>query len=313
MKKYLFIILLLLTFSFAEETILGISPGSIDLQTVERGEKRLLTFSVVSITHSKLLVDLSSNNGNIDFFSFKYGDKVLNFSEEETDNWVKFIKNPLELQPISEEVALKRGLIKGAREVNFILEVPENAEPGYHLVKIRPTPIKKEDILERGVGIEVVTTSELSVVFFIPGIAIRDGKIVDLFFSRHEGNNLIGNILFKNKGTVSLRAKLDYVKVFDNGFEIANATGTEELIKPNQMKYLNFVIDSSNLEDGKEYKIVAKVSYTTGSDSIEMKTKIPIRERITALTIVAAPKYLYILIIILILLLLVYFLKKRYE
>ncbi|MEM5874439.1 MAG: hypothetical protein QW641_00715 [Candidatus Aenigmatarchaeota archaeon] len=300
MGKYLILILaLLFQISLAEETILGISPGLIDLQTVERGEEKLLTFSVISITHSKILVSLSSNNGNINYFSAKYPDRVQNFSEEETKDWVKIINNPAELEPISEEIRLKRGLVKGAREINFILKVPENAEPGYHLVKVLPIPVRRTSPeIASGIGIDVVTTAELSVVFFIPGEAIRNGKVVDVIFNNYNGRYLNGKVLFKNLGTVTIKAKLDYVKIFYNGTEIANATGTESFFKPNQMGYLNFGIDASNLNEDKEYDVIAKVSFSTGSDEIFVKSKIPRREKLTGLAVKVGINYLYLLFFI---------------
>ena len=276
MKKIIIAMLILIIFlnvSLAQETILGISPSHIDLGNLKRGEKKLVTFTVISPTHEKILISLSSNDGDLRFLnkpSFK--DKVYNFSDESTSNWVNFVKNPVELEPLEEKIGIKKGLVKGAREV------PESAEPGFHLVRIIPYPASKPSITAPGtIGISVVTTAEVLVTFNVDGEAIRDGKIVDVIFNKYSGNVLEGSVLFKNTGTVTIKARITNITILNEDNSIVESVGNfgEVLVKPGEMTKMNFIINSQKIVGNKDYNVFAEVNYLTGKDDIITKARVP--------------------------------------
>jgi len=294
------------------ETILGVSPALIDLGTLKPGEKRLVTFYVVSPTNEKVLVSLSSVDGDISFYSrAEYKDKIYNASEEKTSSWVEFLKNPVELQPVEEEIRLKRGLIVGAREINFIVSVPESSDPGYHVVKVRPIPITSEQPLTGGIGINVVTTADFLVVFNVEGNAFRSGKIVDLILDSYDGRFLEGRVLFKNTGTVTLRTTLENIKV-ENETKIINL---QELVRPGEMKALRFIIEKPGLEEGKNYFFDVYTSFSTGNDSAKIEAKIP---KITARIVAKSEKkfpniFVYLISAIIIVALIIIFYRRKNE
>ena len=252
---------LFLPYSFSQ-TILGVTPSFVEIEKIERGETKVLGFYVVSLTDEEILVSLSSKDGDIHFFIRKYGLEAANFSEESISDWIEFIENPVKLEASSPKLAELRNIAKGAREINFVLKVPEDAEPGWHMFKIRPIPVISTGAKE-GVGTVMMTVVDVTYVFKVPGRAIRSGEIKKVYVGERDGNRLPIYIEFENDGTVSMNVKITDLKLEKDGKIVKRFSGPVALSKPQSIMNITTYLDVSDIPSG-YYVLYANASYTTG-------------------------------------------------
>lgn len=266
MKRRILAIIILTFFiiiippSYARTFSVGVSPSVLNLGDVERGESKIGRFYIVTSSDEELLVYLENMRSTIDFFNKGYGEFLLNYSEEDTLGWIEFLRNPVELKP-SGELKTSGGSIKGWKEIEFILNVPEDAEPGYHTAAIRPLPrVPKGQ--DTGVVIRTVTT--LTVLFKVPGKAVREGGILDTSSGDYSGNNLGVNVFFKNTGTVTISASVNSVKISDvYGRDLGSLISSPAFVKPGETVPFKALWDVRGLDVG-SYYANATVCYTTG-------------------------------------------------
>ena len=269
MKFYVLLIIYTLIFalfvvaSYADDRLfVGVSPPVVDLGEVGRGTTNLVKFYIVTISENPILVRLEAENGRLDFFDNNYVNSIFNFSEEDTASWVRFLSNPVELKPQNETLTTAYESIKGWREVNFLIEVPRNAEPGYHLIKVRPTPLETS-ITKEAVGANVIAITSINVIFKVFGDAKREGVILDST-SEYGQNNLEMNTFFKNIGTTTITAKA-IQRIYDNNSNfVTEIASSKQFVKPNEMKNLNSILPLTGLSAG-DYQVLTTVSYTTDS------------------------------------------------
>lgn len=229
----------------------GVSPAIIDLGEVKRGETKFVTFYVITSYDKDLSVTLETTMGSTDFFvNSKYSYMLPNYSEENTESWVKPITNPVLLK-YRPDVSL--GQIKNWRNVDLLLRVPEGAEPGVHLVTINPKPMVQEGM----VGINSVVP--VNIMFTVPGNAVRSGDILDIV-SYMTGNTLNINTFFLNNGTVTVRPT-SFVEIYNESQFVKRMTQSSGYVKPGEMFQL---IAYSDFIPGGRYSIFSNASYITG-------------------------------------------------
>jgi hypothetical protein len=248
--------------SFAEARLfVGVSPSIVDLGEVERGTTNLVKFFVVTTSEEPFLVYLQPENGRLEFFNFNYKNFIINYSEENTDKWIKFLTNPIELKPQNETLKTSYETIKGWREVDFLLEIPKDAEPGYHLVKINPVPSSPSTNIG-GVGANLVALTSVNIFFKIKGDGIREGIILDTVPGEYISNDLDIDTYFQNIGTTTISAKA-IQKIYDkDGNFITEISSPTNYIKPKEIRILESFLPITGLSFG-DYKIFTSVSYTT--------------------------------------------------
>jgi hypothetical protein len=262
-KIFALVILIFFLFesSSATEFIVGVSPATINLGKLERGENKIVNFNVVTPSTETLIVSLEAEQGNLDFFSREaYKNFTYNYSEEILTGWVEFLNNPVELKPSNEVLKTVGGEIKGWREVSFILTVPKDAEPGYHLIKIKPIPAVPSENLGQA-GARVVALTNVNVLFYVPGDAIRDGVILDVVPGNYVGNRLEIDTYFKNTGTVTISARAYHEIIANNS--VSNISSSTELVKPGETKILKAYLDFYK-DMPQEIEVKTTVNYVTG-------------------------------------------------
>lgn len=268
MKKLVFSILLLISFifsaqdTFGREFTVGVSPSLINLGEVPPGSSKLVSFFIVTVSDETLLVYLEPAEALIDFFDNpNYKSYIYDYSQEPTAGWIQIFSNPVELKPISEITTLG-GTIKGWREVNVLLNIPENAEPGYHLVRVLPKPALPTGAIGQ-VGVQIAAVTPVVILFRISGDAIRDGKILDITTGRQIGNNLELLVHFLNTGTVSISARANDIKIYGKN-SVINLTSEIRTIKPGEKQVLTALLPLDGLEAG-EYNVFTNVDFITGN------------------------------------------------
>jgi len=280
------------------QLFVGVSPSIINLGELERGTTNLVKFYVVTVSEEPFLVYLNVENGKLDFFDSNYNNLIVNYSEEDTASWIKFLNNPVELKPQNESLKTDYETIKSWREVDLLLEVPKNAEPGYHLIKVKPNPSEISGTSGR-VGANVVAITSVNIIFNVSGEAKRDGIILDATAERYKTNELELNTYFQNIGTTTITAKA-VQNIYDkNGNFIKTIASPREAVKPKEIKIFNSSLPLDGLSLG-DYNVLNTVSYTT--DSAYKNSTISITSEILAMQPKAGelPFWLFIFIIVII-------------
>ncbi|MBU0530621.1 MAG: hypothetical protein KKC05_03015 [Nanoarchaeota archaeon] len=240
---------------------LGVSPSVIDVGELDRGSTRVLHFFVTTQSKEDIIIKLDSQSVELDYFKKPGYEKYLqNYSEQDASSWIEYINNPINLEysPIDKD----DGTINRWRKVNFILKVPEDAEPGYHAISIRPTPQIPQGY---GTSFTVVGLTTTAVLVKVPGEAIRSGKILDVTNGGFLGVRLRLNTVFQNTGTVTMSTRAYRVNIYDENDEvIKELKSVYQKIKPGEVLNLESLF-KPEMEPG-EYKIASSVSFTTGEE-----------------------------------------------
>ncbi|MCX6815495.1 MAG: hypothetical protein NT120_01415 [Candidatus Aenigmarchaeota archaeon] len=260
MKTRYSVLLLLLVFSTcasAVEFSVGVSPPVVDVGEVDQGEQKIVKFSIFTVSDENLLVYLDVESGNMDFFAKGYKDLMANFSEEPTMRWVQFINNPVEIDTKSSKTAGRAW-----KDVTFILNIPRDAEPGYHVIKINPQPTVYGN-LGAPVGTSIVATTSVSILFNVKGDAKRDGIILDSTAAGYANNPFTIKTFFRNTGTTTLYGR-STTKVYDiNGNNVNEYYSAKMYVNPNTVATFETPVND-NLKEG-DYNIVSSVAFTTGT------------------------------------------------
>jgi len=249
--------------SHARTFSVGVSPPVIDLGEIEKGKSKIGRFYIVTPSDEELLVNLETMKGNIDFFKNDYKNFVFNYSEEDTSKWVEFLRNPVILKP-SGELKTNGGTIKGWREIEFVLNVPENAEPGYHTIIIRPLPRVPT---REGWGVTIRAVTTVTILFKVPGRAIREGRILDTSSGNYVGNSLEVNVFFQNTGTTTIYSHVKSIKISDEyGRAVGSLSSNADFVEPGETKTFKTLWDIRGLDFG-SYNANTTVCYITGCTS----------------------------------------------
>ena len=271
-------ILLFLTFSFflvewvnSENIAIGVSPSIIDLGNIERDTDELVKFNIISPHGEKILVYLEIGGGNFNFFSGeKYGSLSSNYSEENPIPWLKVLNNPVEMKETDEDLA--NGNVRMTKEVDLILKIPKDAEPGYHLLSVIPTPKIRNDVTGQ-VGTQMVAVSPIRILFNVPGEAMREAKILDISSVR-SGDRLRLDTYLLNSGTVTISARATEILIRDEeGNLVGSSTSNVEYIMPGEIKTLKAYVPFDGIEPG-TYNVFVDVDYMTGSTRLNSVIKI---------------------------------------
>jgi hypothetical protein len=283
---FLAIFLTMFTFvSFADYSI-GVSPGTIDMGNISSGSTKSVDFYLTTPSENSIFLRLDSERGNLNFFSKpQYSGLIYNHSEEDTTPWVKVINNPVEIRPDNETLRTSGGLFRGKEKISFLIDVPKDAEPGYHIVYIKPVPSTPSDNIGT-VGSRVVAVTSLGVIFNVPGNAIRRGAILDTEMGSYSESRLEIKTYFQNTGTMTISANA--IQRIYNGSElIQEMYAGEQFVKPKEIKVFTTYLDASKVAIG-DYNAYTIVDYTTGQ--AERGSIVKVISPSTAAAFVAGPE-----------------------
>jgi len=240
---------------------LGVSPSVINVGELDRGSSRVLHFFVTTQSTDDLVVSLSTENVGLDYLKKPdYAKLMQNYSEQDASSWIEFINNPitLEYSPIDKN----DGNINRWRKVNFILKIPEDAEPGYHAVSLTPSPKIPAGY---GTTFNIVSLASVVILVNVPGNALRSGKILDIASGGYLGERLRVNTIFQNTGTVTMNIKADNVNIYDENGDAIHTLGTVfGVSKPGEITELGITF-KPEMGPG-EYSADATVYFETGKE-----------------------------------------------
>jgi hypothetical protein len=237
---YLFIFLVFISKVNSQLTI-GVSPPILDLGEIDPDSTKIARFNLITSSNEVILTYLTPTNGRFDWIgSSSYKNHMSNFSEQDIVSWVEFTKNPAQVE------RTEGGTIKGASEVTFILDVPEDVESGYHVGNIDLDPIGPQ----KGGMFNIKATVPLVFVFKVSGKAVRSARIIDIVPGEYSGNSLNLKMFVENTGTVTLKTFVGKVDVFDSDEKIASLSGSTSTIKPGEIGIITLPWSGNNVEEG---------------------------------------------------------------
>jgi hypothetical protein len=185
-----------------------------------------------------------------------------NSSEEDPTSWVKIMENPVELEPSNETLKTLGGFIRGQRQVSFLIEIPKDAEPGEHILNIKPTPSTPSESIG-SVGSRVVAITSFRVILDVVGDALRKGVILDVEAGSYSNNRLETNTYFQNTGTVTISASGSQ-RIYDKEGNLVDEIQLEKMfLKPKEIKVFKGFLSTEGLPL-EDYSVYTVIDYNTG-------------------------------------------------
>ena len=283
MKKVFLLILALLAINEVYAVTMGIMPNVVDLGVVERGKTYVGEIYVVSREPVSTLVYVKPGTVPQDLFNpnlpRSYRFEIEEASQEECDGWISVMENPVVVKPVITRMMWEGTQIKASKRITFLLKVPEDAEPGYHLASLLLSP--KEKSGGAGIGVDINVVVIPLVVFRVEGVAVRSGYITHFDSPRiSQGTERI-IVFFKNNGTVSVTARIRSLEVYnstDNKL-LARLSGPYVLTKPGKSYQLWVDWNVEGVPEG-TYRVKAIVDWLTGEAEkeglIELRPYVPV-------------------------------------
>jgi hypothetical protein len=271
MENTKFFIFFIITFLFAmnigisQKFTVGVSPPLIDVGSMEPGSSKILSFFIITPSSEDIIVDLDAEDYGISIFdSGKFDNIKSEYSEQSSSEWVEFTKNPVLLKARDEKLETEGGYITGFREVTFVLRVPRDAEPGYHLIKIKPGPRMPSGPNSGAINIRTITP--VTILFKVSGDAERDIKIMDITSASASSDRVVLDAYILNDGTVTASCIINKLAVFNSsGDQIASVKSGFETLEPNEMRTVKLYWYIEDMEPD-IFPVTAILDYFTGTD-----------------------------------------------
>ncbi len=274
------LLVLLLCSNICLALSVGTAPGLLDLGDVKPGERAVGMFYILTNAENDMLVGLSTTNPHLTIFMKEgaTGFVPKNASEESVNGWVKFPENPVFISPKAPEIVVRLPsgkTVSANADVEFILDVPRNAEPGYHVGAINLDP-KMAATPSGGTAVSTIGITRFYFVFHVvPDPAIRKGKVVNVFAEREMKNIVRFDTVFQNTGTVTMVARLNELKLFDKENNIVTVLkGGDAKVTPKTTGILSVFWRGEDIEPGL-YTAKVVVDYSTGIISERYDLEIP--------------------------------------
>ncbi len=261
---YIFISFILTAPVSAKEFQVGVSPLLLDLGTLNRGEKVVGSFFIVTSSPDEIVVKLGASPANFDFFKKPANSDIINIaSEEDSSGWVYFPDNPYVLKSANISLNTKGGSISDWKKVNFVLEVPDYAEPCYHAFRIVPTPYISKDA---GTSVSIVALVAITVKFKVAGVCVVSGNVLDIMQGSSD-KDIILDIYFHNTGNATVTSySPDIAIYYENGTLVDAARSGYASLLPDEIGVLSASFNPEKIHPG-TYIVNSTVFYNINSSS----------------------------------------------
>lgn len=259
MSVFVFISILSISSLAAQSFTVGVSPGTVNLGNMEKGTTKMVDFYVTTPSDETILVRLEPQRGDISFYErSSYSGYVNNCSEEEATSWVRIINNPVEIRPSNG--TLSGGSVRGKEIISFLLDVPDNAEPGFHVVHVSPLPSTPSESIG-DIGSRVVAVTSLGVIVNVSGSAVRKGAILDVETGSYVGNRAELKTYFQNTGTVTVSTKI-INRIYNESGVVKELISETQYVKPREIRTFTTYIPAD--VPRASYDVYTQADYTTG-------------------------------------------------
>ncbi|MBC5793080.1 MAG: hypothetical protein H8Z69_03510 [Nanohaloarchaea archaeon] len=245
----------------------GVAPGFKDLGNVEPGQSLDITFYVVTSDVDDVF-NLQPNLGKpmvSDIFSgqFTEPDEV---SEEDFESWADFQQDYSINPNTTKEYSYSGGTINAQGKMTFSLNIPNDAEPGYHVGTVNLNP-RLDRATGSGYGTSTLGLTVPRFVFRVDGNAEREVKLADLRGIRIGENEVQVIAQMRNTGTVTTSITEGNATVVENGRREGVINFNEVKLEPGEFGEITGIW-RGNIEGG-NYEIEGMADYRTSDAYIE--------------------------------------------
>lgn len=231
---------------------IGAAPSSADLGTLRPADERVAEYAITSDYGRDIEASLEyAEPKKVVFeegFPRSFHINLSEVSDEPIGGWVSFPYQSVVLRAEESWYPLNGVNVMANARARFILRVPPDAEPGYHVGAIALHPLLNSE--SRVTGVSIIGIARPSFVFRVAGKVERSGKIIDV-----RGGDAITTI-FKNTGTVTIEAR--------NSIEAGGLSDTQSRkVRPGEIVEFRFS------HGGGIVNVTSRVDWRTGSDSLQ--------------------------------------------
>jgi hypothetical protein len=234
-------------------------------------------------------------------------------SEEDISSWIKFLEEKVIVEENPKLFKIGGKEVWADKVTTMLVNIPKEAEPGYHLASIYLFPSVETG--GKGFGVSIITTAAARFIVNVKGNAIRSAKPINFLASWVDENRLRVNTIVENNGTVTMRIRVDDLQLIRDNKTI-KFPPSSLLVKPKQIAYIPSDI-IQKVEPG-DYKVKAKISWLSGGTEFEGMVRVPAYVKIPVARVVEvakpkAPIYVFLIpIIVLVVIILKLRSKKKF-
>ena len=240
MKKIIFTLTILVITQAVFGLTIGTAPGHINFGTLYKGQKVRSSIYLLTRSTNKFLVSASTTKPHYGIFMSGSKDSFIpkEASEEASEDWVNFPENPILISPDKPDIKIQLssgGTVSADANVDFVLNVPNDAEPGYHAGAISLNPDSQGG--EGGTRVQTLGLTRFYFWFRVDGEAKRKGKIMDILAQRTGETEARIDVLFQNTGSTTMITELENIKIFDEeNNPVASIPGSTARVSPQNSK-----------------------------------------------------------------------------
>ena len=278
MKFPIFFVIILILLAYPVNAFsIGAAPGVHYIGEFNPGDKEYIKFYLITNANGDVLTTVSFLNPHLELY---YPDKLRYISahqtsQEDISDWIVFQQNPVLVSPRKSQVVTLEGgeLVKANAEVVYKLNIPDDAEPGYHVGSIALSP----KIIGGGgkTGVSMIGLTRYLFIFKVAGEAKRGGEVKNIYANRVGENKARIDVIFKNTGENTMSVWIDNLNIYD---EFGNLTKVLrsglEYVAPGEVKILPVYWNDIDLDSG-FYKTEVKLNYITGYATKTTTIEIP--------------------------------------
>ena len=262
------IVALLLVVLLPTGTSLAVSvvPGSIDFGTVEPGQTLTVTYYLTTNQNDPFEVT-AEFRGSYDSQQFNSDFPADQVSEEPIENWIRFQQDAVVVDPSDPTYAILRdgSNVTAHAALEVFIEIPEDAEPGYHVGTIRPSP---QTGTGSGYGAQTRGVTQAQFSFRVEGAARRSIDIGSVRAYRSAEDQAYIDMMVENTGTVTTTVRRsDFAVVDEVGRDMTQIDISNKRIAPGERELVRSIWRADDLEGG-EYELRGELDYRTGMVSV---------------------------------------------
>ena len=276
MKRLGLVILVVFLASTASAASVGVAPGFADFGEIQRGESRVANMYITTSGYDSPFAVAPEVGEPLTSTFMDSQDSPVSVEEyngEDIDDWIRFEQDTYTVTPgNTTPYTLSDGTpVNAAGQIGFYIDVPQDAEPGYHAGMLNVNPQLGSG--GSGFGATARGQAMYTFVFRVPGNVERSLDVVDARGIRTGENEARIDIRVANRGTVTTAIQGADVDVYNRQTqELVGSPGIGYYsLAPGESTVISSTISSEDVTQG-SYKMNGTLEYIGGSSFVSQQT-----------------------------------------
>jgi hypothetical protein len=278
MRKLVIALLLISMISTVSAQSTGAAPSFQDMGDLQPGETRKSTLYVTTTSYNQpytVSPEIEAPLASTFLDPEESPIPVEQYSEEEISDWVRFSQETYTVDPTNEtDYVLANGAsVSATGSITYYIDVPRDAEPGWHAGSIALNPETTAD--GSGYGAQAQTLSRPSFVFNIQSAEEPERRleVVDARGIRTGENSARIDLRIANRGTVTTSIRGGDLSVYNRA--TGEKTGDLSLgyrsLDPSQSEVVSTSLRTGSLEQG-SYVVNGSIDYSSSRAFVGQQT-----------------------------------------